>query len=293
VTVDVVCAGPVFLDLTFEGLEGLPGPGEERFARDLHTSPGGAAITAVGLVRLGLSAAIVAPLGRDLAGEMLRSRLEAEGVVCAGGRSERTPVAAVLPVGVDRAIATFEPPGPVEPGAIERLQPRAVVVPLDELPLAPDGVDVYANVGERAVARHALRLPAGVGRIRALLANRDEAVRLTGAADVEAAARDLAESVGTAVVTCGADGVVAAAGGELVAVPSPRVDALDTTGAGDLFLAAYVWSELAGLPFEERLRRAAVYAALSVGTAPAAGSAATIDELERALAELDPAIVQE
>ena len=66
----------------------------------------------------------------------------------------------------------------------------------------------------------------------------------------------------------------------------------DTTGAGDLLAAAYVWGDLEGLPLAERLRRAVVYAALSVRTATGAASAATLDELERALAELDPAIVQ-
>ena len=65
-TVDVVCTGPVFLDLTFEGLDALPAPGEERFARDLHATPGGAAITAIGLARLGLRTAVAAPLGDDL-----------------------------------------------------------------------------------------------------------------------------------------------------------------------------------------------------------------------------------
>ena len=67
-TIDVVCTGPVFLDLTFEGLEELPEPGRERYARELHETPGGAAITAIGLVRLGLRSALAAPLGRDVAG---------------------------------------------------------------------------------------------------------------------------------------------------------------------------------------------------------------------------------
>ena len=71
-TVDVVCAGPVFLDLTFEGLDALPEPGRERFARELHETPGGAAITAVGLARLGLRAAVAAPLGDDVAGRTVR-----------------------------------------------------------------------------------------------------------------------------------------------------------------------------------------------------------------------------
>lgn len=288
-----MCAGPVFLDITFEGLEALPGPGEERFARDLHTTPGGAAITAVGLVRLGLSAAIVAPLGSDFAGSIVRDQLEAAGVVCAGGRWGRTPVAAVLPVGDERAFATFEPPGRVAAGTIERLQPRAVVVPLDELELAPNDAVAYATVGQRTVDRLGRPLRAGVARVRAVLANHDEALRLTGATDGDAAALALAELGETAVVTCGADGVVAAAAGEIVTVAAPRVEAKDTTGAGDLFVAAYVGADLAGLPLQERLRRAAVYAALSVRTATGARSAATLDELERSLAELDPAIMHE
>ena len=44
-SVDVVVSVPAFLDMTFVGLEGLPGLGEERFAGDLVRSPGGGAIT--------------------------------------------------------------------------------------------------------------------------------------------------------------------------------------------------------------------------------------------------------
>jgi sugar/nucleoside kinase (ribokinase family) len=293
VTVDVVCAGPVYLDITFEGLEALPRPGEERFARDLHTTPGGAAITAVGLVRLGLGAAIAAPLGSDFAGTILRDELEAVGVICAGGRSGRTPVAVVLPVGDERSFATFEPPARIEAGAIERLQPRAVVLPLEQLELLRSEAVVYASAGQRTVDRLGRRSPAGAARVRAILANHDEALRLTGETDAEAAALALAELAETAVVTCGADGVVAAASGDVVAVAAPRVEVRDTTGAGDLFAAAYVWADLAGLPLQERLRRAAVYAALSVRTVTGARSAATLDELERNLAELDTAIMHE
>ena len=49
---DLVVATPVFLDLTFVGLESLPGLGEERFAAELLRTPGGGAITAVGATRL-------------------------------------------------------------------------------------------------------------------------------------------------------------------------------------------------------------------------------------------------
>src|SRR5262245_46385547 len=107
-SIDVVCAGPVFLDLTFEGLETLPESGREHYARELHESPGGSAITAVGLSRLGVRAAVAAPLGMDVAGRTLRELLEAEGVTCAGGVAHRTPVTVVLPVEEERAFVTYE-----------------------------------------------------------------------------------------------------------------------------------------------------------------------------------------
>ncbi len=292
-TAEVVCAGPVFLDLTFVGLEELPEPGRERFALELHETPGGAGITAVGLARLGVRVAVAAPgLGRDLAGETLRRLLEDEGVVCAGPESERTAVTVVMPLAGERAMLTYEPEAHVERDALERLRPRAVVVGIGQLPLVPEGVAAYVCVGDREAQRHARSLPEELRGARAVLANRSEAHRLTGRGDPEAAALALAEHVGTAVVTCGADGAVAASDGAVFHAPAPHVEALDTTGAGDLLAAAYVWGDLQGLPLDERLRRAVVYAALSVRTATGARGAATLEELERALAELDPAIVQ-
>jgi sugar/nucleoside kinase (ribokinase family) len=292
-TVDVVCAGPVFLDLTFEGLAQLPELGRERFARELHETPGGAGITAVGLARLGLKAAVAGPgLGRDLAGQTLRRLLEREGVTCAAPGSDRTPVTVVVPLDGERAFITYEPPAHVERETLERLRPRATVVGLSQLRLAPANAHVYVVAADREAERHARALPEGLGDARALLANRFEAERLTGQATAEAAALTLAEHVPTAVVSCGGDGAVAAANGKLVHVAAPRVVVRDTTGAGDLLVAAYVWGDLGGLPLEERLRRAVVYAALSVQTATGAASAATLDELDRALAELDRTIVQ-
>jgi sugar/nucleoside kinase (ribokinase family) len=292
VTVDVVCAGPVFLDLTFEGLEELPEPGRERYARELHQTPGGSGITAVGLTRLGLHAAVVAPLGRDVAGRTLRRFLEAEGVTCAGATTDHTPVTVVLPVARERAFVTYEPPMMLRPSVLERLHPRAAVVCLDQLELLAAELLAYVVVGDRDAERHARSLPRHVGRAQALFANRFEAERLTGEDDPEAAAIRLAEHVPVAVVTCGGDGALAASDGKTFEVPAPAMEVRDTTGAGDLLVAAYVWGDLGGLPLGERLRRAVVYAALSVRAPTGAAGAATLCELQRALAELEPATMQ-
>jgi len=288
--IDVACVGTVYLDLTFEGLDELPGPGQERFARELHATPGGMAITAVGLVRLGASTALVAPVGRDLAGSFVRKQLEAEGILLAGPEVERTAVTVVVPHGEDRAMTTFEPDTALGREALERLEPRAVITRIDALGLVPNGAPAYVVLGDQQADRFARSLPAALAGARALIANRSEALRLTGEATADGAALALAESVETAVVTCGREGAVAACGGELVVVPAPEIPVRDSTGAGDLLTAAYVWGDLEGRPLAERLRRAVVYAALSVRTATGAGSAPTLDELERALAG---AIVQE
>src|SRR3954471_12327404 len=103
-TVDLAVATPTFLDLTLVGLEALPQLGEERFAGDLLRSPGGGAITAVGAARLGLSVALAAPLGQDLAGDLIREVLGGEGVGFVGRSCPRTPITVVMPVGEDRAM---------------------------------------------------------------------------------------------------------------------------------------------------------------------------------------------
>src|SRR3712207_1884460 len=116
---------PAFLDMTFVGLEALPGPGEERYAGDLLRSPGGGAITAVAAARLGLQTALVAPVGTDLAGELVKSQLEAEGITIGGFRCERTPQTVVMPVGGDRAVVTIDPGVRARSADIAALSPGA------------------------------------------------------------------------------------------------------------------------------------------------------------------------
>jgi ribokinase len=146
--VDLACGESAFLDLTFAGLESIPGPGEERVAEDFLRSPGGGAITAVGAARLGLSAALVSPLGRDAVGDLLRELLADDAVRWAGRAVARTPVTVIMPAAGDRAMATFDPGEGVTAAELAAVEPRAVVLSLPRLPLAPAGARVYATVGD-------------------------------------------------------------------------------------------------------------------------------------------------
>ena len=278
---DVACAGAVYLDLTFAGLDRVPRPGEERWAHELLLSPGGIANTAVGLSLLGLKTAIVSPLGRDMAGRYLRALLENEGISCEGSSVARSALTAVMPVDGDRAMVSFEPRDAALAEPLGRIQARAIVRLLDQITAVPAHTPTYAVTSHAQVhaAVHG-RPPAALPRVHAVIANEQEAIALSGAADAHSAARELSQTVGTAVVTLGARGAVAASAGCFEQVSAPRVEVRDATGAGDLFAAAYVWADIRGLPLRQRLHMATLYAALSLRTLTAFAGAVRLAELE-------------
>jgi sugar/nucleoside kinase (ribokinase family) len=78
-------------------------------------------------------------------------------------------------------------------------------------------------------------------RVDWFLPNDDQAMKLTGADDVDAAGTALlARGVGGCAITCGARGsvVVTSAGAERV--PAFAIDVVDTTGCGDAFSAGFM-----------------------------------------------------
>jgi sugar/nucleoside kinase (ribokinase family) len=280
VNVDLAVLTPAYLDYTFVGLEALPGPGEERFAGDMLRSPGGGAITAVGARRLGLSTALVAPLGDDLAGNFVRRALEDEGVAVGEPRGNRTPTTVVMPVAGERSMVTVDPGVRARAADLEPLSPRAVAATLEQVDLLPDSTCAFVTCGDDDARAFAGRLPRVRRKLRALIVNRREASVLTGAASAEEAAKRLADVAQTAVVTLGPDGAMAVVGDRPLAVEGVNATpVVDTTGAGDLFAAALAWADLLGADAEIALAWANLYAGLSVGSHTGVGGAVTRDRL--------------
>lgn len=264
-TVDVVCVGDPFLDLIFVGLPTMPALGEERLATRLKIVPGGMGNVAFALRRLGLDAVICGPIGRDLAGRVLEELMADVGVPWQGRPADATPVTVALPVDGDRALVSVMPEPTVDAETLRTLDMRAVVVDLPSVPLLPPVPRTYAVVGDPEVAALAGRLPESLDDIRALVLNQREAIGLTGLADGHDAAARLASLGTTVVVTRGGAGALAIEpDGRTIEVEAPSAQVADATGAGDLFMAAYVWADLGGHPIEERLRLATSYASLSL-----------------------------
>jgi sugar/nucleoside kinase (ribokinase family) len=288
---DVAVVGAPFLDLTFEGLPRVPCIGEELIARALHVAPGGTGMQALGTARLGLATALIAPIPHQGGGVLLRSFLVSEGVEVVGrgpsppGTADltrdavRVPVTALLSTQQGVAMATVLSGEEPSEEDVAIVRARAIVLSLGRVPMAPSGAALYVVTGGLELSRADQTIVQRLASARALVLNAAEATVLTGRHDPEDAACVLARHVPTAVVTMGSDGAVAAEGDTLTRVAAPRVDSVDATGAGDLFVSAYVWADLAGEPVRNRLEWASLYAALSVRAPTAFAGAVGLERL--------------
>ena len=278
--VELAVTTPAFLDLTFVGLEALPGPGEERYAGGLVRSPGGGAITEVAAARLGLRTALLAPLGMDDAGEFVKREVEAEGVEVADFRTDRTPQTVVLPIGAEQSMVTVDTGVRARAADVARLAPGALAANLDQLDLLAGDMRAYLTCGDDDARAYARRPPSGLERASAMFLTEPHALLLTGAGSVEAAAEQLGEWVETVMISGGSQGTLAVSSGRRVEVPRfDTVRAVDSTGSRDLLCAAYAWADLRGAVLDERIAWAELYAELAAAVPTATGGALTEDRL--------------
>ncbi|WP_093797959.1 ribokinase [Streptomyces sp. Wb2n-11] len=285
---DLLVVGSANADLVI-GVERRPAPGETVLGSDLAVHPGGkGANQAVAAARLGARTALLARVGDDAHGRLLLESQRAAGVETGG------VLVGGAPTGV--ALITVDPSGDnsivVSPGANARLTPgdvraagellagaRVVSAQL-EIPLETVAEVVRTRAGgARFVLNPSPPAPLPPDVLAAcdpLVVNEHEARFVLG----DAAGRDpedwaralLALGPRSVVVTLGAEGALVAEGGtdaSAVRVPSPRVDAVDTTGAGDAFTAALAWR----LSLGEGLAQAAAFA-VRVGAAAVTGEGA-------------------
>ncbi|MEJ2409155.1 MAG: adenosine kinase [Novosphingobium sp.] len=99
------------------------------------------------------------------------------------------------------------------------------------------------------------------GQIDVLFCNEHEMAALTGEADFDAGIAALAPRIPVLVVTRSADGAVAVANGVRSQVAAEPIDkVVDTTGAGDLFAAGFLFGHVRGKPVEDCLRMGAICA---------------------------------
>ena len=148
--------------------------------------------------------------------------------------------------------------------------------------LAGNGALLSGDLDDRRTLSLAARLS-----VAFFSATADES--LDQAADLARAAA--AGGAGTAVVMCGARGSLGCRGGRLVALPAEDIEPVDTCGAGDSYIAAFLDTHLQGAGLEACMRagsRAATATCLSVGASPGGGDALSVTRPDTTEAEEVP-----
>jgi sugar/nucleoside kinase (ribokinase family) len=119
-----------------------------------------------------------------------------------------------------------------------------------------------------------------------LIVSRDFPARLTGERDLEQALRRMKRRYGCAMTaaTLGMDGVLAWDGNQFHLRPAYRVPVTDTTGAGDIFHAGFIYGLLQGWPLARQLDFACAAAALNCTAAGARGGIGPVEAVESLMA---------
>ncbi len=275
-----------------------PVPGEKLRMTGFSRQGGGQVATAlVALSRWGLATMYVGNVGDDDHGRLSLSLLRGEGVdtgharTVAGARSQF----AVILVQDDSGERTIL----WDRDARIRIRPEDL--PCDAIrgarALLLDGHDVPASIAAAREARgagvpvvlDAEKVQEGTEELLGLcdhiVAAAGFVARLFPGADPALGAETLHArfSPVTAAVTLGERGAAGCDGGRVLLAPAPKVDAADTTGAGDVFHAGYLYALLAGMPFPRILAFANAAAALSCRSVGGRAGIPTLAEIAEVL----------
>jgi sugar/nucleoside kinase (ribokinase family) len=125
-----------------------------------------------------------------------------------------------------------------------------------------------------------------VSNVDYLIVSRDFPVRLTGQRNLEQALRIIKRRYGctVAAATLGQDGVLAWDGSHFHLRPAYRVSVADTTGAGDIFHAGFIYGLLQGWPLTRQLDFACAAAALNCTAKGARGGIGSVQAVEALMA---------
>jgi ribokinase len=297
----ITVVGSLNMDLFIETPH-LPVPGETVLGRNFRRAPGGkGANQACTVARMGMPCSLVGAVGNDDFGTEMLASLAAAGVDVTSVARRQEVASGTAMIVVD---ATGQNQIVVAGGANETVTPqwihdnsavfrrsKAVIAQL-EIPLS--SVESTLRLARAAGVMTVLN-PAPFHPLIAelvplcdwIVANEGEAAGLSGMSvhsvtDAERAACELRRrfKATNVLVTLGANGAWAASGSFSGHVPAFKVEAIDTVGAGDAFIGAFVTRMVESAAIREAVQFGCAAAALAVTRQGAQSSIPTRSEVE-------------
>ncbi|MEY4761723.1 MAG: hypothetical protein RLZZ200_1579 [Pseudomonadota bacterium] len=305
----VLCAGMVVVDVLVQGFQSLPPAGETGVVSGVSLAAGGDAINqATAVAKLGSRVGLFGLIGDDMQGRLIREHCARHGIDMAGLRVDPVRTTSTGVVLIDREgersflampEATSQMYGP-EHVALDAIRPGLKVLSVGSL--------FYAERFDREAFAPLLRKAKEAGAITVADMVMDqrsygldelheawpyldyavpselEAQQFTGTTEPAAVARGFQRrGVKNVVLKRGSKGVIAFLGDRVFECPAFRVDAVDTTGAGDNFVGGFIHALVQGHEASHALRFASAVAALSI---QAVGAGAGLKDLAQVAAFL-------
>ncbi len=278
-------------------VDGYPAEDTKHEAKGLAVEGGGPVATAlVGLSRLKVKAFLMGVVAADDAGKAIIKGLEDEGVDVSGVRVRRSGESQRAFIIVNRkdGTRTIVWKRPTAKMLMAREIDRAQIAGSDMLIL--DGLMSAASLKAAAIAREAgVPVLLDAGRVR------EGMMELCALSDYVVGSAEFAAGLGlspqkaverlsksgcrAATITLGRIGSVTFCEGRLIVQKGFDVDALDTTGAGDVFHAGYAYGVLMGWTIEKTLEFASAFAAIKCMSIGGRGGIPTLSRTMRFIRE--------
>ena len=306
---EVFCAGNAVMDVLARPVDGLPAPGASQRLEEVALGPGGNGLsTAVALARLGVRVALAAPVGDDRLGEILRWSVRFAGVDDSNVitvKEARTSVSLVLVESSgERRLLHFRGANAhfsgqdlnwdLVKGARVFHYGSAFALPsFDGAPLAEAvgrarrlGCLTSMNPCWDSWGRWLPLIEPALAYVDYFCPNQEEGRQLTGETEPAAIAQRLHQAgVKTIIVKLGPAGCYVNGPEGAFSSPGFAVRAIDTTGAGDCFEAAFLAALCRGNNLQHAARFANAAAALSTLGMGGGDSAPTLPQVEEFLQE--------
>jgi sulfofructose kinase len=294
--VDLVGVGLNAID-TLIPLPNFPVRGSKTEFSNASIMPGGqAATTIIACQTWGLTTRYIGKIGDDEAGQLHRREFARTGV---DARLVTVPNAAspqsliLVDEGGERTVLCRRDERLLlQPSDLHRdwvVNARALHVDGFETAAATQATSWAREVGIPVIADLDEIYPGVedlIANVDYLIVSRDFPSRLTGEQNLEQALRIIRRRFGCAITaaTLGADGVLAWDGRQFHVNPAYHVSVTDTTGAGDIFHAGFIYGLLQDWPLDRQLDFACAAAALNCTCTGARGGIGTPQAIENLMA---------
>lgn len=268
---DVLVQGMVSTDVIFASIPKMPQPGEEVYCGDFEFTGGAAYITAVALSRLGMKVAVLAPIGNDLLSNFILQSLEAEGVATHLMKKLEQPLrtlSVAINYGGDRAFLSYQDEAKgfdmetytndiLENVEADILHMSAVPNSLSTIKLAKQKqIQVALDMGWDEDWLKDQKLIELIQSSDYFTPNLKEALYITEEDSALSALQKFKEQCPETqtIIKLGEEGALIHTEGEDLIVPGLKRDAIDSTGAGDVFSAGMLTGILKGFTMEKAIQ---------------------------------------